>query len=86
MAMLDKPWQTIVQTAEAAGRDPSALRRELRVNLAPGPDMVTAALTFVREARELGYDGAFADPQFAVAGPAEMADTAEQLMTGYRAG
>lgn len=86
VAMLDKPWQTIVQAAEAAGRDPSKLRRELRVNLAPGPDMVAAALTFVREARELGYDGAFADPQFAVGSPAEMADTAEQLMAGYRAG
>jgi probable F420-dependent oxidoreductase len=86
VTMLDKPWQTIVQAAEAAGRDPGELRRELRVNLAPGPDMVAAALTFVREARELGYDGAFADPQFAVGSPAEMADTAEQLMAGYRAG
>ena len=86
VAMLDKPWQTIIQAAEAAGRDPSELRRELRVNLTPGPDMVAAALTFVREARELGYDGAFADPQFAVGSPAEMADTAEQLMAGYRAG
>jgi len=47
---------------------------------------VTSALAFVREARELGYDGAFADPQFAVGSPAEMADTAERLMAGYRAG
>jgi probable F420-dependent oxidoreductase len=86
VALLEKPWQTIVQAAEAAGRDPGELRRELRVNLAPGPDMAAAALTFVREARELGYDGAFADPQFAVGSPAEMADTAEQLMAGYRAG
>ena len=62
------------------------LRRELRVNLTPGPDMVDAALVFVREARELGYDGAFADPQFAVGSPAEMDDCAEQLMAGYRAG
>jgi hypothetical protein len=48
--------------------------------------MVAAALAFVREARELGYDGAFADPQFAVTGPAQMADTVAQLMAGYRAG
>ena len=86
VAMLDKRWQTIVQAAETAGRDPGTLRRELRVNLAPGPDMVAAGLAFVREARELGYDGAFADPQFAVGSPAEMADTADQLMAGYRAG
>jgi hypothetical protein len=35
--MLDKPWQTIARAAEAAGRDPGTLRRELRVNLAPAP-------------------------------------------------
>jgi len=47
---------------------------------------VDAAIGFVREARELGYDGAFADPQFAVGSPAEMTDCAERLMTAYRAG
>jgi hypothetical protein len=48
--------------------------------------MVSEAMTFVHEARELGYDGAFADPQFAVGSPAEMAATAEELMAAYRAG
>jgi hypothetical protein len=48
--------------------------------------MVTTALGFLHEARELGYDSAFADPQFAVGSPAEMADCAERLMTAYRAG
>jgi probable F420-dependent oxidoreductase len=86
VAMLDQPWQTIVRAAEAAGRDPATLRRELRVNLAPGPDLVGDALALVREARELGYDGVFADPQFAVDSPAEMDDCAGQLMAGYRAG
>jgi probable F420-dependent oxidoreductase len=86
VATLEQPWQTIVAAADAAGRDPGTLRRELRVNLAPGPDMVGAALAFVREARELGYDGAFADPQFAVGSPAEMIDCAGQLMAAYRAG
>jgi alkanesulfonate monooxygenase SsuD/methylene tetrahydromethanopterin reductase-like flavin-dependent oxidoreductase (luciferase family) len=62
------------------------LRRELRVNLTPGPEMVAGTLALVREARELGYDGVFADPQFAVGSPAEMAGTAEQLMAAYRAG
>jgi alkanesulfonate monooxygenase SsuD/methylene tetrahydromethanopterin reductase-like flavin-dependent oxidoreductase (luciferase family) len=86
VAMLDKPWQTIAAAAEAAGRDPGTLRRELRVNLVPGPDMVGDAMAFVREARELGYDGTFADPQFAVGSPAEMADCADRLMAAYRAG
>jgi probable F420-dependent oxidoreductase len=86
VAMLDRPWQTIVQAAEAAGRDPGSLRRELRVNLVAGPDMVDAAIGFVREARELGYHGAFADPQFAVGSLAEMVDCAGQLMAAYRAG
>jgi probable F420-dependent oxidoreductase len=86
VAMLDKPWQTIIQAAEAAGRDPATLRRELRVNLAAGPDMVGTAIGFVHEARELGYDGAFADPQFAVGSPAEMTDCAGELMAAYRAG
>ena len=86
VAMLDRPWQTIARAAEAAGRDPGSLRRELRVNLVAGPDLVTTAIGFVREARELGYDGAFADPQFAVGSPAEMADCAGQLMAAYRAG
>lgn len=48
--------------------------------------MVAGTLALVREARELGYDGVFADPQFAVGSPAEMAGTAEQLMAAYRAG
>jgi probable F420-dependent oxidoreductase len=86
VAMLDRPWQTITSAAEAAGRDPGALRRELRVNMAAGPDPVAAALTFVREARELGYEGAFVEPQFMAASLAEMTDYAGQLMAGYRAG
>jgi probable F420-dependent oxidoreductase len=86
VARLDKPWQVIVQAAEAAGRDPGTLRRELRVNLVAGPDMVATAIGFVREARELGYDGAFAEPQFAVGSAAEMIDCAGQLMAAYRAG
>jgi probable F420-dependent oxidoreductase len=86
VAMLDRPWQTILRAAEADGRDPGALRRELRVNLVAGPDMVAAAIGFVRAARDLGYDGAFADPQFAVGSPAEMIDCAGQLMAAYRAG
>jgi probable F420-dependent oxidoreductase len=86
LAMLDRPWQTVVQAAEQAGRDPGTLRRELRINLTPGPDMVGDALALVREARERGYDGVFADPQFAVGSPGEMTGAAEQLMTGYRAG
>jgi probable F420-dependent oxidoreductase len=86
VAMLDKPWQTIVQAAEAAGRDPGSLRRELRVNLAAGPDPVAEALTFVHQAQELGYDGAFTDPQFMAGSPAEMSDYAGRLMAGYRAG
>ena len=86
VAMLAKPWQKIAAAAEAAGRDPGTLRRELRVNLVPGPDMVGDAMAFVREARELGYDGTFADPQFAVGSPAEMADCADRLMAAYRAG
>jgi hypothetical protein len=84
--MLDKPWQAITEAAEAAGRDPGLLRRELRVNLAAGPDPVAEALTFVHEAREIGYDGAFADPQFMAASLAEMTDYAGQLMARYRAG
>jgi hypothetical protein len=47
---------------------------------------VAAALTFVREARELGYEGAFLEPQFMTASLAEMTDYAGQLMAGYRAG
>jgi probable F420-dependent oxidoreductase len=86
VARLDQPWQTILRAAEAAERDPGTLRRELRVNLTPGPDMVGDAMALVQEARELGYDGVFADPQFAVGSPAEMADTAERLMAAYRAG
>ena len=86
VAMLDKPWQTIAAAAEAAGRDPGTLRRELRVNLVPGPDMVGDAMAFVREARELGYDGTFADPQFAAGSPSEMVDCADRLMAAYRAG
>lgn len=86
VATLDKPWQAIARAAEAAGRDPGALRRELRVNLVAGPDMVATAIGFVREARELGYDGAFADPLFAVSSPAEMTDCAGELMAAYQAG
>jgi alkanesulfonate monooxygenase SsuD/methylene tetrahydromethanopterin reductase-like flavin-dependent oxidoreductase (luciferase family) len=86
LARLDQPWQAVVQAAEAAGRDPGTLRRELRVNLTPGPDLVAGALGLVRDARERGYDGVFADPQFAVGSPAEMTEVAEQLMAGYRAG
>ncbi|HWG12835.1 MAG TPA: LLM class flavin-dependent oxidoreductase, partial [Streptosporangiaceae bacterium] len=86
VAMLDRPWQAITSAAEAAGRDPWSLRRELRVNMAAGLDPVAAALTFVREARELGYEGAFLEPQFMTASLAEMTDYAGQLMAGYRAG
>ena len=49
-------------------------------------DMVADTLLLVREARELGYDGVFADPQFAVGSPAEMTGAAAQLMAAYRAG
>src|SRR6202012_5461282 len=86
VARLEQPWQTIVRAAAAAGRDPGTLRRELRINLTPGPDMVGAAMAIVEEGGERGYDGVFADPQFAVGSPAEMTGTAEGLMAAYRAG
>jgi alkanesulfonate monooxygenase SsuD/methylene tetrahydromethanopterin reductase-like flavin-dependent oxidoreductase (luciferase family) len=53
-------WDTARAAAEAAGRDPDGLRRELRVNLEHGqtPDDAVRALA---DAERLGVDGVFFD-------------------------
>lgn len=63
-------WQTARRAAEEAGRDPDLLRRELRINLAPGQNARHAA-DAVAQARDAGVDGAFLDFQFATSSVAE---------------
>jgi len=60
-------WDTARRSAEAAGRDPAALRRVLRINNPPGGSAATAWAA-VEGAAEAGLDEAFVDLTFSSAG------------------
>ncbi|MEV6167657.1 TIGR03619 family F420-dependent LLM class oxidoreductase [Streptomyces sp. NPDC051954] len=82
---LEGPWQVIKQRAEVAGRDPSVLRRELRVNIAPGHP-VESAVPVLQSARELGYDGAFLDLTYNADSVDHALKIAADIVERYRKG
>jgi probable F420-dependent oxidoreductase len=78
--ILTQLWNIARRAADNAGRDPSSLRRELRVNPKPGTTIDDlAAITDTAE--KTGMDGVFFDLQFTTASPNEALDTAAQLAT-----
>jgi probable F420-dependent oxidoreductase len=85
LEILEGPWQAIKQGAEAAGRDPGALRRELRVNVAPGLP-VESAVPVLRSARALGYDGAFLDLSYNADSVDHALEIAAGIVARYRKG
>lgn len=78
-------WRVARRTAEAAGRDPDALRQELRINAHPGQ---TAAelVTILAEACARGIHGAFFDLSYVTRSVGESLDLAGRLLTEYRRG
>lgn len=76
--VLDQLWQLARRAADQAGRDSSALRRELRVNPAPGqgPDHLAA---LAERAERSGMDGVFFDLQYTTGSPDEAIEVAAQL-------
>ncbi|MFF0743910.1 TIGR03619 family F420-dependent LLM class oxidoreductase [Streptomyces sp. NPDC004111] len=63
-------WGMARRAAEEAGRDPNALRQEIRVNVHPGESAEDIAGT-LRAVRELGAHGTFVELQQRVREPAE---------------
>ncbi len=60
---LAKLWQTVVEAAEKAGRDPGGLRRILRINPKPGTALSDVA-SQLEAAFETGITEAFVDPHY----------------------
>ncbi|MCZ0979094.1 LLM class flavin-dependent oxidoreductase [Streptomyces diastatochromogenes] len=63
-------WDVARRAAEEAGRDPEALRRQIRHNVTPGTTADAIAAVFAG-VRETGADGCFVDLQQAVDSPDE---------------
>ncbi|MGW4704304.1 TIGR03619 family F420-dependent LLM class oxidoreductase, partial [Streptomyces sp. NPDC004285] len=63
-------WDVARRAADEAGRDPDALRRQIRFNPAPGAtaDAIAGVLSGVRDT---GADGCFVDLQQSVGSPDE---------------
>ncbi|MFE3073334.1 TIGR03619 family F420-dependent LLM class oxidoreductase [Streptomyces sp. NPDC059247] len=78
-------WDLARRAAEDVGRDPDALRREIRHNPAPGAsaDDIAAVLTGVRES---GADGCLIDLQQCVSEPEQMLELGAAVLDRVRAG
>jgi probable F420-dependent oxidoreductase len=72
-------WQMAVAAAEAAGRDPEALRRETRVNTHAG-ETVAETAEVVREAERRGADGVHVDFTYTSGSATELLESAEELI------
>jgi probable F420-dependent oxidoreductase len=83
--VLDRLWGTIRQAAESAGRDPAALRRELRINTTAGAQVDDAVRT-AHAAREAGYEGAFIDLSYVASSVDHALELASRTMEGYEKG
>ncbi|MFI5619741.1 TIGR03619 family F420-dependent LLM class oxidoreductase [Streptomyces sp. NPDC051567] len=78
-------WDLARRAAEEAGRDPDALRREIRYNPGPGSsvDDIAAVLTGLRES---GADGCFIDLQQCVREPEQALELGTAVLGRVRAG
>ncbi|MEK8143752.1 TIGR03619 family F420-dependent LLM class oxidoreductase [Streptomyces sp. M10(2022)] len=78
-------WDMARRAAEEAGRDPGALRQQIRIN--PKPDATADDLaTTLAGQRDRGVDGCFLDLQQIVSEPAEALDLATKALELVRAG
>ncbi|MEV0502221.1 LLM class flavin-dependent oxidoreductase, partial [Streptomyces spectabilis] len=78
-------WAVARRAAEDAGRDPDALRRELRHNPKPGASAEEIA-GVLRGVRGAGVEGCFVDLQQCVRGPEEALELGSRVLTLVRAG
>lgn len=78
-------WGLARGAAEEAGRDPDALRRQIRVNPEPGTTVDDLAATLAAQ-RDQGVDGCFIDFQQSVSEPAEALDLGVKVLELVRAG
>ena len=76
-------WQMACDAAEGAGRDPSALRRETRVNTYAGESVEQVAEN-VREAERRGADGVHVDFTYIAGSAYELLEQAEELIALLR--
>jgi probable F420-dependent oxidoreductase len=81
---IDMLWQTARQSAAAAERDPNALRREVRINVAPGQS-VDDLLGVFAQLRQQGVDGVFIDLTYATRTVDESLDVAGTLINAAKA-
>ena len=72
-------WGMALDAAEAAGRDPGALRRETRVNTHAGESMAET-VEQIREAERRGADGVHVDFTYTAGSAAELLASAEELI------
>jgi probable F420-dependent oxidoreductase len=72
-------WGMAVAAAEAADRDPAALRRETRVNTHAGESMAET-IEQVRESERRGADGVHVDFTYTAGSAAELLEQAEELI------
>lgn len=77
-------WGMVVAAAEAAGRDPDALRRETRVNTYAGESVAETAAQ-VREAERRGADGVHVDFTYTAGSANDLLASAEELIAILRA-
>ncbi|MGV9311366.1 TIGR03619 family F420-dependent LLM class oxidoreductase [Streptomyces sp. NPDC003691] len=78
-------WDIARRAAGEAGRDPDALRRDIRVNAAPGAGDETLAAQLAG-LRDSGADGAFLDFHHVTAGPEEALERGIRVLSLLRAG
>ena len=77
-------WGLAVAAAEAAGRDPSALRRETRVNTHAGETMAET-IEQVRESERRGADGVHVDFTYTAGSADQLLEQSEELIAILRA-
>jgi probable F420-dependent oxidoreductase len=78
----DMLWLTACRVAESADRDPAVLRREMRINVAPGQS-VAEVVAICDRLEESGVDGAFVDLIYATGSIEESLDVAAELMHAW---
>jgi probable F420-dependent oxidoreductase len=87
-------WASIRRSAEAAGRDPDALRMVTRINPVFGANPATEGTPeqgsveqlagYIRAIAEVGTDEVLIDLHFTTAGSTELLDRAEQILDALR--
>lgn len=77
---LDMLWQIARAAADAAGRDPDSLRREMRINAVSGQTVADLAGIFEQIDRQ-GIEGAFVDLTYATRSVDESLDVAGALIS-----